>query len=161
MKMAKRGIGMLIVLFISLMLAAAAGSGQPADMGGWEENGEYNGLYRASELDRLKCTIDKVVEVEPMKGMSPGIALLVKDEDGEKIMVHVGPKWFLGDSVGFKRGDEVKIRGAWAELDGKEFFMAAKIKKGDFAELKMRLTKDGKPFWTMSPEELARERAAE
>lgn len=157
----RRGIGVAVVLFMSLMLAAATGYGQPADMGGWEENGGYNSLYRASELDRLKCTIDKVVEVEPMKGMSPGIGLLARDEDGEKIMVHVGPKWFLGDTLGFKRGDEVKIRGAWAELDGREFFMAAKIKKGDFAELKVRLTRDGKPFWTMSPEELARERDSE
>jgi len=160
MKMANHVIGVSVVLIMSLMLAAA-GYCQPADMGGWEEGGEYNGLYTASELDRLKCTIDKVIEVEPMKGMSPGIALLVKDEDGDQITVHVGPKWFLGDSIGFKRGDLVKIRGAWAEIDGKEVFMAAKIKKGDFAELKVRLTKDGKPFWTMTPEELARERDEE
>ncbi|HHO48878.1 MAG TPA: hypothetical protein ENN06_10595 [Desulfobacteraceae bacterium] len=161
MKTVKQAISTAAVLFLSLMLAAAAGYGQPADMGGWEEIGEYNRLYTASELDRLKCTIDKVVEVEPMQGMAPGIALLVKDADGEKITVHVGPKWFLGDSIGFKRGDEVKIRGAWAEIEGREVFMAAKIKKGDFAELKVRLTRDGKPFWTMTPEELARERDSE
>lgn len=161
MKMAYQARNLSIVLFLSLLLAAVSGFCQPADMGGWGEDGRYNALYAASELDRLKCTIDKVIEVEPMKGMSPGIALLVRDADGERITVHVGPKWFLGDSIGFKRGDEVKIRGAWAEIDGKEVFMAAKIKKGDFAELKVRLTKDGKPFWTMTPEELARERAAE
>ena len=33
-----------------------------------------------------------------------------------------------------------------------------KVKKGDFFEFKVRLTKDGKPFWTMSKEELAWER---
>ena len=46
-----------------------------------------------------------------MKGMSPGIALIVEDGDGEKIMVHVGPKWFLGDSIAIKRGDKLKITG--------------------------------------------------
>ena len=49
----------------------------------------------------------------------------------------------------------------WAEIDGKDVFMASKIKKGDFFDLKVRLTKNGKPFWTMDPEELARERASE
>jgi hypothetical protein len=38
--------------------------------------------------------------------------------------------------------------------------MASKVKKGDHYEFKVRLTKDGTPFWTMSPEELARERKA-
>jgi hypothetical protein len=37
--------------------------------------------------------------------------------------------------------------------------MASKIKKGEDFEFKVRLTKDGSPFWTMSPEELERERA--
>ena len=96
-----------------------------------------------------------------MKGMSPGVVLILKDGDGDKIMVHVGPKWFLGDSIGIKRGDQLKVRGSWAEIDGKDVFMASKIKKGDYFELKVRLTKNGKPFWTMSPEELAKERAAE
>ena len=38
--------------------------------------------------------------------------------------------------------------------------MASKIKKGNYFEFKVRLTKNGKPFWTMTPEELSRERAA-
>jgi hypothetical protein len=38
--------------------------------------------------------------------------------------------------------------------------MASKVKKGDSYEFKVRLTKDGTPFWTMSPEELARLRQA-
>ena len=39
--------------------------------------------------------------------------------------------------------------------------MAAKIKKkgSDVFVLKVRLTSDGKPFWIMGPEELAKERA--
>ena len=53
----------------------------------------------------------------------------------------------------------MKVKGVWAEIDGKEVFMASKVKRGDYYEYKVRLTKDGTPFWTMSPEELARERA--
>ena len=58
-----------------------------------------------------------------------------------------------------KKGDSLKIRGSWAEVEDKFVFMASKIKKGDYFELKVRLTKDGTPFWTMSPEELEREKA--
>lgn len=152
------------ILLPTLILIASFLFVQPgfaADMGGWEEDSAYNALYQPAELDRLKCTVSKVIEVEPMPGMSPGIALLVDDGEGEKITVHLGPKWFLGDSVAIKRGDKLKIRGSWAEIDGSDVFMASKIKKGDYYELKVRLTKNGKPFWVMSEEELAKERAAE
>lgn len=135
----------------------------PADNGlkGWELDSEYNSLYEVSELDRLKGDIQKIIEVEPFEGMAPGVGLILKDGDGEKVTVHIGPQAFLGDNIGLKRGDRVKIRGAWAELDGEDVFLASKIKRGDYFTLKVRLTKNGKPFWTMSPEELAREKAAE
>ncbi|GAB4345874.1 MAG: hypothetical protein Kow0089_22980 [Desulfobulbaceae bacterium] len=152
------GLFFSVIAALSMLAVGAVTTGA-ADMGGWEEDGAYNRLYKASELDKIKCTVKKVVEVVPMKGMSPGIGLIADDGDGEEFMVHVGPKWFLGDSIGIKRGDRVKIRGSWAEIDGRDVFMASKIKKGDYFELKVRLTKNGKPFWTMTPEELARERA--
>jgi len=150
-----------IVLFLMAVSLVALGSVCAKDMGGWEEEGAYNELYQPTELDRLKCTVVNVTEVTPMKGMSPGIALVVEDHEGEKITVHVGPKWFLGDSVAIRKGEKLKIRGSWADVEGQEVFMASKIKKGDYYELKVRLTKTGKPFWTMSEEELAREQAAQ
>jgi len=150
-----------IIAVVLFVLLAFPGLSPAKDMGGWEEGGAYNKLYQPTELDRLKCTVKNVTEIEPLKGMSPGVALVVDDGDGEEIMVHVGPKWFLGDSIGIKKGEKLKIRGSWAEIDGKDVFLASKIKKGDFFELKVRLTKNGKPFWTMSPEELEKERAGE
>jgi len=41
--------------------------------------------------------------------------------------------------------------------------MASKIKKSDSDtfEFKVRLTKNGLPFWTMTPEQLAKERASD
>jgi hypothetical protein len=36
--------------------------------------------------------------------------------------------------------------------------MASKVKKDEMFEFKVRLTKNGKPFWTMTAEELASER---
>lgn len=143
-----------------LLLIGVTANAAPKDMGGWEEDGAYNQLYEASELDKLKGHVQKIIEVVPIKGMAPGVGLIMKDGDGDKVVVHIGPKWFLGDSIGVKRGERIKVKGSWAEIDGKDVFMASKIKKGDFFELKVRLTKNGKPFWTMDPEELARERAS-
>ena len=65
----------------------------------------------------------------------------------------------IGD-VGVKPGERVKVKGVWAEINGHDIFMAAKIKKGDYFEFKVRLTSDGTPFWTMTPEQLEKERAA-
>ena len=159
--MKRHAITILISLILAALFIPFSGIAGPGDMGGWGEGDAYNKLYQASELDRLKCTVKKVIEVVPMKGMSPGVALIVDDGEGEDITVHIGPKWFLGETIGIRRGENVKIRGAWAEIEGKDVFMAAKIKKGDFFTLKVRLTKNGKAFWTMSPEELAKEQARE
>lgn len=61
------------------------------------------------------------------------------------------------ESIGLKKGDRVKVKGAWAQIGGKEIFIASKVKKSENVELKVRRTKDGMPYWTMSPEELAKE----
>lgn len=143
-----------------LLAGVTTAYGASKDMAGWEEDGAYNKLYQATELDKLKGHVQKIIEVVPIKGMAPGVGLIMKDGDGDKVVVHIGPKSFLGDSVGVKRGEKIKVKGSWAEIDGKDVFMASKIKKGDFFELKVRLTKNGKPFWSMSPEELAKERAS-
>jgi len=151
------GTAALLVCGVALAMSGAPARG--ADMGGWEIDSPYNRLYQASELDKIKGKVVKLIEVVPMPGMAPGLGFILKDRGGEKIEVHVGPKWFLGKSIGIRRGDKVKVKGAWAEIDGRDVFMAAKIKKGDYFVYKVRLTKNGKPFWTMDPEELARERA--
>ena len=144
-----------------MLLAMGAGLGfaeEPKDMGGWELGSTYNQYYDASEMDRIRCTVKKVTTVVPLKGMAPGVVLLVEESKGDTTPVHVCPEWYLGvKDVGIKKGDSLKIRGSWAEINGEFIFMASKIKKGDYFVLKVRLTKDGKPFWTMGPEELARE----
>ena len=128
-------------------------------MGGWEIDSPYNKLYDASEMDSFKGNIVDIKEVTPMPGMSPGVAVVVAESQMEKTLVHVCPIWFAGvRDIGVKQGDRVKVKGVWAEINGRDVFMASKIKKGDDFEFKVRLTKNGKPFWTMSKEELEKER---
>ncbi|AOY59841.1 MULTISPECIES: hypothetical protein [Desulfococcus] len=162
--MTNRGF-LSVIAIIVVVLAAGLGAGLaggPREMGGWEIDGPYNQLYKNSERDRLKGTVEGFSEVVPLAGMSPGTAMILKDEDGDRIEVHLGPKWFVDpDGIGIRKGDEVKIKGAWAEIEGRDLFIAAKVKRGEFDEYKIRRTRDGFPFWCMSDEELARERAGE
>ena len=146
-------------ILVAFLFAAASAAAESTEMGGWEPGSPYNKLYQASERDSFKGHIVKMEEVIPMKGMSPGVVLQVRGADGEVIVVHVCPVWYMNaKSTGLKKGDRVKVKGCWAEVNGEDVFMAAKISIEDYFVLKVRLTKDGKPFWGMSAEELAREK---
>ena len=152
--MRRMGILTVVSLFLVGALCLPAAADPPK---GWGVSDPYNKLYNYKEAERIKATVVKVVELVPLPGMAPGVALEVR-EGGETIIVHLGPTAFLKPAdTGLKPGDRVTIRGCWAEVNGKDVLMASKVKKGESFELKMRLTKDGTPFWTMTPEQLAKE----
>jgi hypothetical protein len=164
MPLPQKKILMFLILGVFIFDLSISYSGETDDMGGWGIDGPYNKNYNVTELDAFKAYVVKVTEVIPMPGMSPGVALHVreaKSPNADIIVVHLSPTWFIKpESIGLKRGDRVKLRGVWAQINGEDVFMASKVKKGDYFSLKVRLTKNGKPFWTMSPEELAKEREA-
>ncbi len=151
-----------IVLVVGVLILGAAGlvvSQEHPDLAGWEKESEYNKYFKTSEFDEFKGTVDEVLEIKPLSGMAPGIGLKVKDQDGDMVNVQLGPKAFVKvDSIGLKKGDRVKVKGAWAQIEGKEVFMASKVKKAENVELKVRRTKDGMPYWVMSSDELAKEK---
>lgn len=128
------------------------------DMQGWEKDSPYNQLYDVREFEKIRAWVVRVKEVVPMPGMSPATAIEVR-EGPEVFDVHLCPTWYRKPSeIRLTKGDRVKIKGAWAEVDGKEVFMASKVKQDpDTTIIKVRLTKDGTPFWTMPPEQLAME----
>jgi hypothetical protein len=149
-----------ITFFMILLSALSAISEEKQDMGGWERNGKYDKLYVPSERDSFKGILTGFKEIVPYPGMSPGVAALVKDPDGDTVLVHLGPKFFVNpDDTGLKKGDMVKVKGVWVEINNEDVVIASKLSKGDFFEYKVRLTSDGKPFWTMSKEELEKERS--
>jgi hypothetical protein len=146
----------LLLLLSPVVVAHAEG---PQDMQGWEIDAPYNQLYDARERDSFKGYVKKIFTVVPMPGMSPATALLVEEAEDAVNVVHVCPEWFAGpQDIGVRRGDRVNVKGVWAEIDGDFVFMASKVKKGDFFEFKVRITSDGTPFWTMSPEEQEKHR---
>ena len=152
-----RALMIAVALVFTLPLSAAAEP--PADMQGWEIDSPYNKLYDARELDSFKGYVRKIYPLVPMPGMAPATALEVAESEEDFNVVHVCPEWFAGPGdIGIRRGDRVKVKGVWVEIDGEFVFMASKVKKGDYFDFKVRITKDGTPFWTLSPEEQEKHR---
>jgi hypothetical protein len=91
-----------------------------------------------------------------MPGMSPATAIEVL-EGADLIEVHLCPTWYRKPSeIPLKKNERIKIKGVWAEINDKDVFVASKIKKDpNFEIIKVRLSKDGTPFWTMTPERRA------
>jgi hypothetical protein len=148
---------------ICLVATALAGSNAAPDIKGWEPGSEYNNLYNPKEADTLKGRVTKIFDIVPMPGMATGVALQVEDKKDKGLeIVHLGPKPFVDlASIGLRTGDEVKVVGAWAEMDGQDVMLAVKVKKDEHIQLKIRRTKDGFPYWGMPPEERARETAGD
>ncbi len=141
-------------------LFTSAGATDKSGYAGWENDSKYNGFYNYKERDTLKGEVLEFKEVVPLPGMAPGTAFIL-EEGGEKILVHLCPVAFrAADETGIRKGIKTKVSGCWALIDGQDVFMAAKVKQGDNFVFKVRLTKDGTPFWSMNPEELARESAS-
>ena len=154
-------MGLVLVVGFGLSTPGNVQGKHPRDMGGWEIDGAYNKLYDAAEFESFKGVVVKIKERAPMPGMSKGVILWVRERREEEIIrVDLCPTWFAKiRDIGIRRGEFVHVKGVFVEIDGEDVFMASKIKKGDW-EFKVRLTKDGTPFWTMGPEQLAKERAA-
>lgn len=156
---------LLLIAVASIIITAAGGSAEEKkDMQGWGIDDPYNQHYDLREFEKIRVWVIRVTEVVPMPGMSPGTAVIVQERVGsEEFEVQLCPTWYRKPSeIMLKKNDRVKIKGVWAEINGKDVFMASKIKKDpDLDVIKVRLTKDGTPFWTMTPEQLAKEMSEE
>lgn len=166
--MRTRSLQLMRVLFsaVTFIVLTAAGvvAEEKRDMQGWGIDDPYNQHYDVREFEKIRVWVVRVTEVVPMPGMSPATAVIVKEQlNSEEFVVHLCPTWYRKPSeVMLKKDDRVKLKGAWAEINGKDVFMASKIKKDpDFDIIKVRLTRDGTPFWTMTPEQLAKEMSQE
>ena len=147
-----RILGLMFMITSVIISLNKAGAGDERDMHGWGVHDSYHNQYQVDKFEKFKAKVLRIKEVIPMPGMSPGVAMDVKD-NGKTIEVQICPIWFAKpDEIGIKKGDRVNIRGVRANINNKEIFMASKIKKEDYFELKVRFTKDGIPFWTMTPE---------
>ncbi|ACS81263.1 hypothetical protein [Maridesulfovibrio salexigens] len=151
-----------VVFCLAVLTVSSAFAGE-MNIKGWEKGSEYDSLYDNTDRDVFKGTLLKIENIEPMDGMVEGVGLLVKDkEDGEEVLVHLGPKDFVEPRIkDLRPGARVKVYGVLVEIDGEYDYMCAKLKAGEDRKYKFRLTKDGTPFWSLSPEQLKKEESTE
>ena len=129
---------------------AAAQAFFAGPMPGWQKGGQYDKLYDPAAYATLKGVLDAYEAVTPLPGMVKGLALRMTTKGGEKVLVHLGPDKYLDFLPEVIRvGDRIKVKGAFARVDGKKVFMASKIRKGEVFELKLRSTRTGSPYWDM------------
>ena len=149
----------LMIILASVILSAnGVNAGDERKMYGWGVEDPYHKHYQVTKFEKFKAKVIRIKEIIPMPGMAPGVAMDVKD-NGKIIEVQICPTWFAKpDEIGINKGDRVSIRGVRANINSKEVFIASKIKKEEYYELKVRFTKDGIPFWTMTPEEIFNEK---
>jgi hypothetical protein len=155
----KRFLKLILLISISLVIGISwAQAEEKKDMHGWGIDDPYNKLYDIREYEKIRAWVVRIKEVVPMPGMSPATALDVR-EGAYTYEVHLCPTWYREPSeIRLKKNDRIKLKGVWAEIGGKDVFLASKIKKDpDIDIIKVRLTKDGTPFWTMTPQQLAKE----
>jgi C-terminal processing protease CtpA/Prc len=157
--MMRKLIWPMVVAFFCMTGWALAGSKANPNIKGWEKGGEYDRLYDPKEADTLKGRVVRIMDITPIAGMAVGVGLQIEDKKDKTVeIVHLGPKDFVDiSSIGLKEGDQIKVIGAWAELDAQDVMLAVKVKKDEDVQLKVRRTKDGFPFWSMPPEERQRE----
>jgi hypothetical protein len=147
------------VLFFGSQLTTPVFAAEQQDIAGWENGSEYNRLYCVDKHVKLKGTMVEIIDVVPMKGMAPGIGMIILLRDGARVTVHLAPKWFAKFlTYGFNKGDSVNVKGCWAEISGNKVFLASKVRNGEYFEMKFRRTRDGRPYWTLKPEEMIQER---
>lgn len=159
MKKFQRNCLMVSILILSLFFSSLTCPAQEKNMAGWGIDDPYNRLYDPQEVDTIKAVVRDIKKITPLPGMAPGLGMEIEEKSGDLYLVHICPLAYKdAASIGLKKGDKINLRGCLVEIDGKEVIMAAKIKK-DEKSIKVRLTSDGKPFWTMSPEELKKELA--
>lgn len=155
----------LSVFILLACLAAPQVLSAAGGLDGWEADSDYQKLVNTQEFDQFDATINRIIQVTPKDGMAEGMGFLITMRgDSEEITAHFGPAAFVKPRIRELRpGMMVKVYGFWADLDGEEIFILTKAKidkDGDARQIKVRRTKDGYPWWSLTPEELAKEETA-
>lgn len=140
---------------ILIMLIMVMGTTAPAQplrgwkgSGGWGGGSQYQKMYDAKTVGVVTGAIESVETFMPVRGMSIGVLLMLKTEDG-MVAVHLGPVWYIErQDIRFDKGDTVEVRGSKVTFDGKPVIIAAEVKKNE-DKLRVR-DENGVPHWAGS-----------
>jgi hypothetical protein len=112
----------------------------------WMAESEYGRLFKSGDMTTINGRITNIERITPRSDMSPGVKLVIRGDGDRKHDVHLGPWWFIERQYkDFQVGDEVRVTGATATLDGDKFIMATEVKQGD--RTMVLRDRNGVPVW--------------
>jgi hypothetical protein len=125
----------LVPLLIGLASYAVAqpangprGRGQGA---GWGQGSAYDRLYDPKTVETVSGEITGVEKFAPVRGMSQGVHITLKTDQGASLSVHLGPELYVNQqTVALRKGDKVQVRGSRVTFQGKPAIIAAEVTKG-------------------------------
>ena len=118
---------------------------------GWGATTLYGTLFDPDSIENLRGKVLSVEKFIPLRQMGWGLLVMVSDQKGEEIAVHVGPGWYL-EQQGFdiEPGESVGIRGSRITFNEKPAIIAIEVKKAGIV-LQLRNEK-GVPVWSEEEE---------
>ncbi|MBF0538151.1 MAG: DNA-binding protein [Nitrospirae bacterium] len=147
-------IGVVAMFFVTAIVVSA--NAQPrcgrGSYSGWgctgQGQGRYQRMYDPQTVTTIAGVVEAVEQFAPLKGMSYGIHLRVKTQEGS-ISVHVGPAGYVEkQQVKIQVGDNIEVTGSKVTFNNEPAIIAAEIKK-DGAILSLR-NDSGIPNWAGS-----------
>jgi hypothetical protein len=113
--------------------------------GGWGPGSPYNRMFDPKTVETVSGEVVSIDKITPMRGMSYGIHLMLKTDNGT-ISVHLGPGWYIeNQDVKLAVKDRIEVKGSRITFDGKPAIIAMEIKKG--GETLTLRDADGFPLW--------------
>ena len=106
---------------------------------GWEPGNRDGSLYDADSVETVHGTVRSVAHVPP-----EGAAHLVLDVHNQRLVVHLGPGWFVA-AHRFAPGDLLVVTGSRIEMARQPVLVAARIERG--RELFELRGPGGLPLW--------------
>ncbi|MBF0317372.1 MAG: hypothetical protein HQL04_04285 [Nitrospirae bacterium] len=123
-------------------------SGCGACAGQGQGQGRGHRMYNPQTVTTIAGVVEAVEQFIPRRGMSYGIHLRVKTQDGG-ISVHVGPSGYVDNQeVKIQVGDNIEVKGSKVTFNNEPAIIAAEIKKNG-ATLSLR-DDNGTPKWAGS-----------
>lgn len=153
----KKMLSVLISLLFLMLSSSYAHEQQDwRGTGGWGSGHPYQRMYSPKAIEIYAGEVVAVDTVIPMKGMSPGVHLILLTKEKKSISVHLGPAWFIERlDTQIMKGDTIEVTGSMvimtvekepAKTTYEHTLLAQSVKKGD----KILELRDvtGEPVWS-------------
>lgn len=114
---------------------------------GWGRDDQYWTMYNRDRERSITGTVTRIDRASPMGEMSEGLQATLRTEQGETMIVNLGPAWYLDNQdIEIRQNDRLEVKGSTATIAGKQVFIASEIEKdGDTLRLRHE---DGTPAWS-------------